>query len=330
MSSDSDEDSPPTLCARHDMDLGLDLGNDSPPNHGKVQSTNLSKMNNLVLPSLTAKTNDTSSSVTPRLNAKETKIIELSKKLRNMNMALEREKNTNIDLSNKLKTLQALSSRTNPTAESVSSADSKQRTELKALKEKLTYTLRKLEEERITTQGLKTELRNTQKALAMEVGDEDANVSKILEGLGTGWKGRSQQIQILKERMRELSLRSSSVAVAAEGTTHKQEIENSHHESIRRISERRQETFDQLAADFNKLTADHADMKRKYEAVQARNKILEKEIKGCKSKIHILVEKATNDDTLIQAMHAELEGRKAARTKQKAKENEKLTTVYSK
>ncbi|KAJ3070722.1 hypothetical protein HDU98_006243 [Podochytrium sp. JEL0797] len=148
--------------------------------------------------------------------------------------------------------------------------------DLKSVKDKLAHTLRKLQDERIACQSIKFELRNTQKALAMEVGEEESrNLSKILEGKvsstarggsqtagGGGWKGRAQQIQILK---------------------------------------------------VGYIT-------------------LEKELKSCKSKIHLLVEKTTTDDTLIQAMHAELETRKSQRVEQQQKEKEpvQLTTVYSK
>ncbi|KAI9349689.1 hypothetical protein BDR26DRAFT_915377, partial [Obelidium mucronatum] len=220
-------------------------------------------------------------------------------------MAFERERNSNIDLSNKLKTLQKLtepeksrqkSGETNGKEPSSTPSEiSKYTTEIKNLKDKLSSMTRKFEDERIGIHAIKAELANTQKALALEVFGDDSALSRskaLAESLSNSstatWKGRAQQIQLLKERVRELS------------RTMGHEVDNSHHESIRKISERRHEAFDVLTADYNKLSKEYSEMKGKYEAVQARNKTLEKDLKSCKSKLQLLVDKATNDDTLIQ------------------------------
>ncbi|KAJ3242301.1 Coiled-coil domain-containing protein 13 [Chytriomyces hyalinus] len=215
--------------------------------------------------------------------------------------------------------------------------------ELKSVKEKLVQTMRKLEEERIANQSLKTELRNTQKALVMEVGDDRGvhSGAKVLDGLmAAGWKGRAQQIHILKERVKELSSRVSATSQPAPvlqrhlptdsnsgfEAHRSNQTQHQQQDNLRRISERRQETHDQLHADFNTLTNEHSELKLKYEGTIARNKCLDKEIKSLKSKIQLLIDKATNDDKLIKAMHSELEYHQGLRNMKKQEER-KLETV---
>ncbi|KAJ3407553.1 Coiled-coil domain-containing protein 13 [Chytriomyces hyalinus] len=356
-SNDGHETDVPAVQPNADSDYGLDLPDftqDAYSTQAPKSKIPLKKAlsTSTLLPALKrTPSNVIATPDFPKPTVREAKIIELSKKLRNMTLALEREKSSKTDLSNKLKVLQTLSektatdSATSPHVSNTSANPSStaMASELKSVKEKLVQTVRKLEEERIANQSLKSELRNTQKALVMEIGD-DRGVhagAKVLDGLmAAGWKGRAQQIHILKERVKELSLRASATLPAAPVLqrqlpadsnpgfeSHRtNQTQHQQQDNLRRISERRQETHDQLHADFNTLTNEHSELKLKYEGTIARNKCLDKEIKSLKSKIQLLIDKTTNDDKLIKAMHSELEYHQGLRDMKK-KEERKLETV---
>ncbi|KAJ3092468.1 Coiled-coil domain-containing protein 13, partial [Physocladia obscura] len=246
--------------------------------------------------------------------------------IRSLNVLLERERNSNIELSNKLKTFQTLSEKQHeqlqlPDVTAICSNSTEAACQkIKELKEKLAQTRKKLEQERLIVQTVRVDLRNTQKALASEVfGEDDSNggmnpvkildfVATTVSGNNGGWKGRAQQICVLKEKIKELS-----ATVAATRMEQKHEtatggiVEASIRENIKRIGENRQETLDKLTAEFNDISAQHMALKQRNDATVARNKNLEIQLKSHKSKIQILLEKAANDDTLIKALHSELE-----------------------
>ncbi|KAI8614812.1 hypothetical protein BC830DRAFT_1081729 [Chytriomyces sp. MP71] len=294
----SEFDEAPT-CSYEDEDYGLELAESeevavdrtaSEPKQPQRKVTSAIELPPILNPSIHIKPIDSG-------NKTGTKIIELSKKMRALTLALEREKYSNRDLSTRLKVRTAIQvqtvGQTDPTQPNQAllrpKADSP---DIRSLKDRLKQTIRKLEEERMAHQNLKVELRNTQKVLAMEVG-QDVSVSKVLAGK-SGWKGRAQQIHILKleltqnllvkERLREHSLCGSFPTMPKHDQTPSSDI--------RKITEKRQESIDQLALGYKELLKEHSDLKLRFEGGQARNKYLEKDIRSLKLKIQLLIEKS--------------------------------------
>ncbi|KAJ3339930.1 Coiled-coil domain-containing protein 13 [Entophlyctis luteolus] len=228
------------------------------------------------------------------------------RQLRSLNVAFEKERTLNAELLAKLKNLQDLAQQAEAQPHLQQSPDTVQlqQTGTKALKDKLAVAMRKLEDERAANIGLKNALRSAQKALACEIGGSEEEAARLLEGIQTGnsgWKGRAQIICTLREKIKELSNDSGNNTAV-----HKPEFQAIYQGNIKKIAERRHEAFDSLSANFKNLTQENEELKHKYDGVVARNRILEKDIKNCKNKLKILLEKASNDDKLVKAMHSEL------------------------
>ncbi|XP_030405778.1 coiled-coil domain-containing protein 13 isoform X4 [Gopherus evgoodei] len=145
-----------------------------------------------------------------------TKIVELSKKNRELTAETESEKAKVKQLNNKVKELekelqtalgkiQSLGGNDSGIKQSVlrrMEGNSPESPELKALQEKLTAANFKAMEYRNQLQTTKQELKMMQKLLASEVG-EDVNIQNLLTISGT-WRGRAQQILVLQGKVREL------------------------------------------------------------------------------------------------------------------------------
>ncbi|XP_068091235.1 coiled-coil domain-containing protein 13 isoform X3 [Hyperolius riggenbachi] len=145
-----------------------------------------------------------------------TKIVELSKKNRELTAELESERTKVKQLNNKVKELdRELQNTVRRLPQSlekdlsngssvirsmeVSPAES---SEMKALQEKLSAANLKLSEYRNQIQSTKQELKMAHKVLVNEVGEE-VNIAQLVASSGS-WRGRSQQILALQGRVREL------------------------------------------------------------------------------------------------------------------------------
>ncbi|KAJ3275684.1 Coiled-coil domain-containing protein 13, partial [Borealophlyctis nickersoniae] len=259
----------------------------------------------------------------------ESKIIELAKKARRLTVALEKEKTINSTLLGRIKQME----RQDQIRQSASSAaangggrsdvERQQAAELKLLKEKFVQTTQKLEDERLQAHALRVELRNAHKALVAEVG-EDVPLAKILDST-SGWKGRAQQIHILKDKLQAALRRhntdsavvlSSNDAMTLGSPSSSSSVQDDRHRSsIRKIETERRVALEKAAEELEKLRAEHADLKSKHEGVLARNKTLERHLRDLKPKVAILVEKASKDDALVKALQGEVEKWKTGRTK---------------
>ncbi|XP_042715899.2 coiled-coil domain-containing protein 13 isoform X11 [Chrysemys picta bellii] len=174
-----------------------------------------------------------------------TKIVELSKKNRELTAETESEKAKVKQLNNKVKELekelqtalgkiQSLGGNDSGIKQSMlrrMEGNSPGSPELKALQEKLTAANFKAMELRNQLQTTKQELKMMQKLLASEVG-EDVNIQNLLTISGS-WRGRAQQILVLQGK--------------------------------------------KLSGEHNTLQKDHEDVKKKLDASKARNKVLSNE-----------------------------------------------------
>ncbi|KAH6593495.1 hypothetical protein BASA50_007305 [Batrachochytrium salamandrivorans] len=245
---------------------------------------------------------------TPSLSniSKDAKIIELSKKARRLTVVYEREKSINLSLQNQLKKIEQRSVR----MKQANKKNLLRFPEIKILKDKIAQVTRKLEEERISSQGLKADLRLAQKALVLEIG-EDLPIQKIVKGEVGGWKGRAEQIALLKDKIKDLShklsgkLSNNAVLGRDTGLGDYDHYDQKNRESIHRIESTRQSHLDKTTVKLEKSLQDISSLKSKYDAVVARNKTLEMSVKDYKSKIGILLKKGENDDHFIKVLQQE-------------------------
>ncbi|XP_048376246.2 coiled-coil domain-containing protein 13 isoform X4 [Stegostoma tigrinum] len=259
-----------------------------------------------------------------------TKIIELSKRNRELTVENENLKSKIKQLGNKLRELEKEPEAAQTGSQTVSTKESSGYTnrelpssiqnsslpdslDAKALQEKLTATNLKLIESRNQVLSVKQELKMAHKALANEVG-EDVNIQHLLNNKGT-WRGRAQQIQILQKKVQELESQMGLSGQKGRSSEHSVEEEMLGISGLRRLSNQdknvayirtlekeRKEALDKMTGDHERLKKDHEELKNKFDGSKARNKVLSSELKILKSQVVTLLEKGKHDDELVGAL----------------------------
>ncbi|XP_078280087.1 LOW QUALITY PROTEIN: coiled-coil domain-containing protein 13 [Rhinoraja longicauda] len=258
------------------------------------------------------------------------KMVELSKRNRELTVENESHKSKVKQLSNKLQELEKelqtslkgnqplsvneASGQTNkkssPKIQNESLSDS---IDVKTLQDKLSAANLKLVESRNQMLSVKQELKVAHKVLTNEVGDE-VNIQHLLNNKGS-WRGRAQQILTLQKKIRDLESQigsnthkeqSSGPSVEEEmlGASGNRRLSNQEKNvvHIRAMEKERKEAFERMTGDYEKLKKDHEDLKSKFDGSKARIQVLSTELKTSKSQVVTLLQKGKHDDELVDAL----------------------------
>ncbi|XP_075070221.1 coiled-coil domain-containing protein 13 isoform X2 [Mixophyes fleayi] len=254
-----------------------------------------------------------------------TKIVELSKRNREITAEMESEKTKVKQLNNKVKELERELQNTVSQLPQQPGKDSgnglkiirsmeailAEGSEVKSLQEKLAAANVKLTEYRNQIQTTKQELKMAHKVLSNEIG-EDVNIPQLICSSGS-WRGRAQQILALQGRVRELETQLGQMRSPTSELSLEEEMlgvsvpkrlaaQEKNVFRIRTLEKERKETLERLTGEHDALKTEYEELKKKLEASKARNRSLSNDLKTLKMQMTTLLEKGKHDDELIDAL----------------------------
>ncbi|RDD37301.1 Coiled-coil domain-containing protein 13 [Trichoplax sp. H2] len=263
-----------------------------------------------------------------QIGIEKTQSKELARKFAELNRELDQLKKVNLDFPNDFK--------------NKNDGDNENtQEELEVTKEKLARTSTKLNEYRSQCQSQKQELKTMHKILIGELGD-NVNINNLLNR-SSNWRGRQQQIISLQDKVTDLKQQiaemnkngtigrrsgATSIAINAFPVG----IDAKHQSTIKKIEKQRKENQEKATIELEKLEESYKQMQQKYEGVRARNKILSEELKGTKAQMGTLLEKGKHDDEFIEVLLKEnnnLKEHKTSESKIRGKELEDLHQLTS-
>ncbi|XP_034242039.1 coiled-coil domain-containing protein 13-like [Thrips palmi] len=233
------------------------------------------------------------------------RVMELSRQVCELTAQLEEQKGRCLLAENNL--LSLMESQENPPTVP-SEILARKEAEIKSVSDKLHSTNSKLFECRNKLQHLQQELKNAHKVLICEVGEGVSIPDLLLSGGTAGsWRGRAQQIQVLQQRVMELSERlrkycdyrisDNNPSSCGEGRCSTKERKASLENALQEASHFKQQLNEYI---------------RKFDAAKARIRVLESENSSFKAHIQTLTDKGARNDDFIQILQGQitqLEGR---------------------
>lgn len=209
---------------------------------------------------------------------------------------------------------------------------------IEKLKKDLTQANKTIEEYRRKNNSLVDENKQLNRTLVKELGD-GVDIEEAIKACNTtstanaisGWRGRAQQIVMLKTKLKRLenqikeATASPSMSMAQSSLTSNYQSSTVSAPSIRRehqstfdvdikaeediagMSNERRQAVEALTEDHARLYESNQVLETKVTAQKARIKNLETDVLKYKNQMKIIIEKTETDDQLIQALRAELE-----------------------
>jgi chromosome segregation ATPase len=332
--------------------------------------------------------NDDSSGLL-NVDYRDTKIVSLAKKVRTLTMNLNKERSlsesrvTQIEeLEHKIARLEKeIDSNSNNNNALSSNVSTNKNMVIKSafsvpdvpsdaqlvekLKKDLTQANKTIEEYRRKNNSLIDENKQLNRTLVKELG-EGVDIEEAIKASNTtsatstssGWRGRAQQIVMLKTKLKRLenqikefttnptmSMAQSSITSNYQSSTVSApsvkrenqstfDVDVKADEDIAGMSNERRQAVEALTEDHARLYESNQVLETKVTAQKARIKNLETDVLKYKNQMKIIIEKTETDDQLIQALRTELErlrnsvsASKSQAYKQKEDEKSKTKTL---
>lgn len=238
------------------------------------------------------------------------RIVELSKRNRELNAEVAAEKNRIRQYQKKLKESEMTTSQKESQGQPSGYKDlhkhkgdaalklqkEDQATVIAQLQVQLQQSKLRMAEQRNQCQVLKQELKLAQRVITKEVG-EGVNTSTLLSGT-SGWRGRAQQIITLQSKLAELGdqLRNGRQngstrvrrAVSSEHREHTASapmVDPRQKATLRKIESDKQRNLDEARSELESLKAEYSNVQQQCSALKARNKTLTNHVKSMKEEI---------------------------------------------
>ncbi len=317
---------------------------------------------------------------------RDTKIVSLAKKVRTLTMNINKERSLSEsrlaqmeELEHKIarleKEMDSNNSNINASSSNVSTnknmiiksafsvPDAPSDAQLvEKLKKDLTLANKTIEEYRRKNNSLTDENKQLNRTLVKELGD-GVDIEEAIKASNTtsatttnsGWRGRAQQIVMLKTKLKRLenqikeatanpsmsmaqssvtsNYQSSTVSAPSVKREHQStfDVDIKAEEDIAGMSNERRQAVEALTEDHARLYESNQVLETKVTAQKARIKNLETDVLKYKNQMKIIIEKTETDDQLIQALRAELERLRNSISASKSqaykqKEDDKLKT----
>ncbi len=165
---------------------------------------------------------------------------------------------------------------------------------------------KKLEERRRSQQRAEDENKKLTRALMKEVGE---GVS-LEEAVSEGRKGRAQQIVLLKNKVKRLEMAASQAGSMTLGTSHtrasRADVDTQAEEELEYMSSVRKIAVEELSEAHQSLREQHDKLVEKHSGAKARVRTLESDAAKHKQQLQIILDKTETDDKLIEALKAEV------------------------
>ncbi|KAG9397299.1 chromosome segregation protein [Carpediemonas membranifera] len=145
---------------------------------------------------------------------------------------------------------------------------------------------------------LKTEVTKMKSVLTQEIG-ESWDLQKLLEG-ETKWRGRAQQIALLRSKLKHaLSDTATDATVATVATPDVEDRNKAHLEDIK---QNYRVHISEVEAEAAELRQSNAELKKHNDSLASRSKILERDSARLKEKLRLMVQKTKHDNELIEQL----------------------------
>ena len=175
------------------------------------------------------------------------------------------------------------------------------------LAKELAVANKRLEESRRSQQRAEEEAKKLTRALMKEVGDGVT----LEEAVDEGRKGRMQQIVMLKNKVKRLEMAASqsgstTLGSASLSRASRADVDSQAEEELEYMSSVRKIAVEELSEAHSTLQEQHNKLLEKHQGAKARVRTLENDAAKHKQQIKIILDKTETDDHLITALKDEI------------------------